>query len=72
MNIDTGEIRERKDLLEAFRKGTENPDDWREMKQPPTRKQMKRNPPKIGRNERCPCGSGRKFKRCCMRRNNDA
>lgn len=22
--------------------------------------------PKIGRNERCPCGSGRKFKNCCM------
>ncbi|HIB13207.1 MAG: hypothetical protein CL755_14660 [Chloroflexi bacterium] len=22
------------------------------------------NPGKIGRNERCPCGSGRKYKRC--------
>ena len=22
--------------------------------------------PKIGRNERCPCGSGRKYKRCCL------
>jgi uncharacterized protein YecA (UPF0149 family) len=22
-------------------------------------------PPKVGRNEPCPCGSGRKFKRCC-------
>ncbi len=22
-------------------------------------------PPKIGRNEPCPCGSGRKFKKCC-------
>jgi hypothetical protein len=22
--------------------------------------------PKVGRNERCPCGSGRKFKRCCL------
>jgi SWIM/SEC-C metal-binding protein len=21
--------------------------------------------PKIGRNERCPCGSGKKFKKCC-------
>jgi len=21
--------------------------------------------PKIGRNEECPCGSGKKFKRCC-------
>jgi uncharacterized protein len=24
-----------------------------------------RNPPKVGRNEPCPCGSGRKYKRCC-------
>ena len=22
--------------------------------------------PKIGRNERCPCGSGRKYKKCCL------
>ena len=22
--------------------------------------------PKIGRNEPCPCGSGRKFKKCCL------
>ncbi|MEM9593095.1 MAG: SEC-C metal-binding domain-containing protein [Acidobacteriota bacterium] len=21
--------------------------------------------PKVGRNEPCPCGSGRKFKKCC-------
>ncbi|HEX9194067.1 MAG TPA: SEC-C metal-binding domain-containing protein [Burkholderiales bacterium] len=21
--------------------------------------------PKIGRNDPCPCGSGRKFKKCC-------
>lgn len=24
--------------------------------------------PKIGRNERCPCGSGEKYKRCCLQR----
>jgi len=23
---------------------------------------------KIGRNQKCPCGSGRKYKQCCMRR----
>jgi uncharacterized protein YchJ len=23
-------------------------------------------PPKIGRNEPCPCGSGKKYKRCCL------
>lgn len=25
-----------------------------------------RLPPKIGRNDPCPCGSGRKYKKCCM------
>lgn len=23
--------------------------------------------PKVGRNEPCPCGSGKKFKKCCLR-----
>ena len=27
----------------------------------------KREQPKVGRNEPCPCGSGRKFKKCCGR-----
>ncbi|MFB4158971.1 SEC-C metal-binding domain-containing protein [Geomicrobium sp. JSM 1781026] len=22
--------------------------------------------PKVGRNEPCPCGSGKKYKKCCM------
>ncbi|MGA2148003.1 MAG: SEC-C metal-binding domain-containing protein [Bryobacteraceae bacterium] len=26
----------------------------------------RRSAPKIGRNEPCPCGSGRKYKRCCL------
>ena len=26
---------------------------------------MRRTVPKVGRNEPCPCGSGRKFKQCC-------
>jgi uncharacterized protein YecA (UPF0149 family) len=24
-----------------------------------------RETPKVGRNDPCPCGSGRKFKKCC-------
>ncbi len=27
----------------------------------------RRSEPKIGRNERCPCGSGRKYKKCCLK-----
>ena len=26
-----------------------------------------RSGPKVGRNDPCPCGSGRKHKRCCMK-----
>ena len=36
------------------------------MNIPPTPEQMKRRPPKVGRNEPCPCGSGKKFKKCCL------
>ncbi len=28
-------------------------------------KPIRRTAPKVGRNEPCPCGSGKKFKRCC-------
>lgn len=28
--------------------------------------------PSVGRNQRCLCGSGRKFKRCCLERVADA
>ena len=31
----------------------------------PKPKQVKRETPKIGRNEPCPCGSGKKYKKCC-------
>jgi len=34
------------------------------MEIPPTEKQLNRKPPKVGRNEPCPCGSGLKFKKC--------
>lgn len=32
---------------------------------PGVRKPVVREEPKIGRNDPCPCGSGKKFKRCC-------
>jgi hypothetical protein len=28
-------------------------------------KQIVRNEPKVGRNDLCPCGSGKKYKKCC-------
>ena len=30
----------------------------------PTKKQLSRKPQKVGRNDPCPCGSGKKFKKC--------
>jgi len=35
-----------------------------EMKLAPTEKQLKRG--KVGRNDPCPCDSGKKFKKCCI------
>ena len=32
---------------------------------PGVRKPVKRNEPKVGRNDPCPCGSGKKYKKCC-------
>jgi uncharacterized protein YecA (UPF0149 family) len=31
-----------------------------------TEQPYRRQDPKIGRNESCPCGSGQKYKRCCL------
>ncbi len=28
---------------------------------------IKRTTPKVGRNDPCPCGSGKKYKNCCGR-----
>jgi uncharacterized protein YecA (UPF0149 family) len=28
-------------------------------------KQIKHDQPKVGRNDPCPCGSGKKYKKCC-------
>jgi uncharacterized protein YecA (UPF0149 family) len=39
-------------------------EDLIEMKVEPNEKQLSRKPPKVGRNEPCPCGSGKKFKKC--------
>jgi preprotein translocase subunit SecA len=33
----------------------------------PEKAQVRRQVPKVGRNEPCPCGSGKKYKHCCGR-----
>jgi len=36
---------------------------WKVLRNPPTT--VRRESPKTGRNDPCPCGSGKKFKQCC-------
>jgi len=35
-------------------------------------KTVRRSSPKIGRNDPCPCGSGKKYKKCCMHKDKNA
>jgi tetratricopeptide (TPR) repeat protein len=43
---------------------SEDLDGYEELDVPET---FRRQGPKVGRNEPCPCGSGKKYKRCCAR-----
>ena len=40
------------------------------VKGEPIQKTIVRTEPKIGRNDPCPCGSGKKYKNCCMNKEN--
>lgn len=62
MQEQTGYIvpKETADRYEAAKSG------FIDMKIQPTKQQMLRNPPRVRRNEPCPCGSGKKFKKCHM------
>ena len=33
---------------------------------PVKKKPVRRSAPKVGRNDPCPCGSGKKYKHCCL------
>lgn len=43
-----------------------SPENIRRLMQLQNRKPIVRKNAKIGRNEKCPCGSGKKFKNCCL------
>jgi preprotein translocase subunit SecA len=40
--------------------------EWEKVEPPERKKEPIRNRPTPGRNDLCPCGSGKKYKRCCM------
>ncbi len=67
MDIRTGRIHaDLEKVREMFRDHPAERSHYKPMEIPPTAKQLARKPPKVGRNDRCPCGSGRKFKKCCL------
>ena len=53
----------------AFEKHSshETLEDWDDERRLIEPDQPYRAPAKVGRNEPCPCGSGKKFKKCCGR-----
>lgn len=67
MDTRTGEIVTEEEALRRFEANASLREFIMPMEIQPTPKQMARRPPKVGRNEPCPCGSGKKFKRCCYR-----
>ena len=57
-----------KNVFELFKLEKENEGYQEEIE--PYKKQIKtiqNSTPKIGRNESCPCGSGKKYKKCCLK-----
>jgi hypothetical protein len=55
-----------KSPLDHFSK--ENIDYLRKISYPETKIPPKKKEKKIGRNDPCPCGSGKKYKKCCMKK----
>jgi uncharacterized protein len=41
---------------------------WRRTEPAPVPAVVSENPLRLGRNDSCPCGSGKKYKNCCLRR----
>ena len=67
MDTRTGKIIMPEKLKEVFANlPVEEHDYIKIMNIPPTNTQMARKPPRVGRNDLCPCGSGKKFKKCCL------
>ncbi|HUS49277.1 MAG TPA: SEC-C metal-binding domain-containing protein [Candidatus Paceibacterota bacterium] len=72
MDTRTGEIYEEEKMKKMFVDKEVSKEEqekyFKRMQNAPTAKQMARKPSKVGRNEQCPCGSGLKFKKCCLQK----
>ncbi len=73
MDTQTGEIHSHEDFQKMLAKTPiADRGRFKQMEVEPTPVQMLRKLPRIARNEICPCGSGQKFKKCCLRNKQDA
>jgi len=52
---------------DEFQHGSENELEYSGGEEEKEKKPVRRSEPKVGRNDPCPCGSGRKHKKCCGR-----
>jgi len=48
--------------------GAQMPQQASEVPKQKKQETVRRDQPKVGRNELCPCGSGKKYKNCCMKK----
>lgn len=59
MDTRTGEVMQFEEMERRLKEHPENRRFYKEVS-------SQRERPKTGRNELCPCGSGKKFKKCCL------
>ncbi len=55
------------DAVRAMQGGGQLPEDAQVPEREKKQQTVRRDSPKIGRNDPCPCGSGKKYKNCCGR-----
>ncbi len=56
------------DMIHAHASALERERREEMMHRPPFPPAIRREEPKVGRNDPCPCGSGKKHKKCCLRK----
>ncbi len=66
MDCRTGDIYPGDLIQQLIRSGAVARARFKPMAFAPSADQLARKPPRVGRNDLCPCGSGKKFKRCCL------
>ena len=63
MDTRTGELMSHEEMIKRIE---ENPELEEFIKPAPNVSNMMLKKMKVGRNQKCPCGSNKKFKKCCM------